>query len=120
MPPVTWFVELTVTVAEPVSVEPFTPLAKHAPALMKLKPVMSSGTLAPLFTVKVKAVTKFNWLAAPVPPVNWASQFPVVDVVTVVEGLLVPQLQTAISSASSIRIASFFMYRPCDLGSLSE
>ena len=36
--PVTWFAEPVIKVAVPVSVEPFTPLAKHFPALMKLKP----------------------------------------------------------------------------------
>ncbi len=107
--PVTAFVELVTRVAEPDSVEPLTPSAKHAPALMKLKPVMFSGPLL----VTENAVTKFSLLASAVPPINWASQFPLVDVLVVVlEVVLLPQPQTASSSASKTRSASFFMYRP--------
>src|SRR5579862_6025205 len=94
--------------AVPASVDPFKPLAKQALELMKLKPVTSSG---PLFST-LNSVTKFSLLASPVPPISWASQEPVADVLVTVDGLLVPQPLTANSSASSIRIASFFMYRP--------
>jgi hypothetical protein len=103
------FDPVTKLMMEPVSVEVFSPFAKHEPALKKLKPVISSGPL--LNTVNV--VTKFSKLASPMPPVIWASQFPVVEVLMVEVGVVfVPQLQTKISSASSIRIASFFIYRP--------
>jgi hypothetical protein len=80
---------------------------------MKLKPVTSSGPEL----VTENAVTKFSLLASAVPPINVASQFPLVAVLVVLlELLLLPQPQTASSSASKIRIASFFMYRPWEFG----
>jgi hypothetical protein len=106
--PVTEVVELVVRVAVPASVAPFNPLAKQAPALIKLKPVISSG---PEFVTE-NAVTKLSLLASAVPPVKSTSQFPLVEVLVVVLELLLPQPQTASSSASKIRVTNFFMDRP--------
>src|SRR5579872_4137643 len=57
--PVTWVAEPVTRVAFPDCVEPLTPLAKHFPALMKLKLVMVSGPEL----VTPNEVTKFNRLA---------------------------------------------------------
>jgi hypothetical protein len=84
-------------------------LAKQALALKKLKLVIFSGPIL----MTLKAVTKPSLLASPVPPTSWASQNPVAEVLVVGFVLgLVPQLLTANASASSVRNASFFMYRP--------
>jgi len=106
--PVTWFVELVVKSAEPDSFSTFNPVAKHAPELINPKPVISRGPLL----VTEKAVTKFSLLASPVPPVSRASQLPLADVLVTLVGVLLPQLETAKASASNVRNASFFMYRP--------
>lgn len=98
----------------PDSVEASVPLVKQVPALKKPKPVMSSGPLS----VSVKAVTKFSWLAGPWPPVNCTSQLPLVVVFCSVEGLVVPQPQTASSSTSNIRIARIFNLPSLNWGSL--
>jgi hypothetical protein len=65
----------------------------------------------------VKAVTKFSWLAGPWPPVNCTSQLPLVVVFCSVEGLVVPQPQTASSSTSNIRIARIFNLPSLNWGS---
>jgi hypothetical protein len=107
--PLTVFVELVVKLAFPVALSALVPLAKHAPALKKAKPVMSRG---PLF-VTVNVVTKFNKLACSVPPVSWPSQFPVAWVFVTVEVLLVaPHPQTASSSARAATRANFFIQHP--------
>ncbi len=115
--PVTAPLEAVFRVADPDYEVVFKPRVKHGPALKKLKPVMSRGWLLwPVKLVKLSAVTKFNWLATwpatPLFPTSWASQFPLVVVVTVLRGVLLPQPETASSSASMTRSASFFMYLP--------
>ena len=107
--PVTWPAEPVFRVAVPLSVEPLVPLEKHFPALKKLKPVIVRGPL--VFTEN--EVTKFSRLDWSVPPVSCASQLPVVEVLVVAGAIvLLPQPQTASSSANTIRHASFFMNRP--------
>jgi hypothetical protein len=101
---------VVLSVAVPDSVVTFRPVWKHELALKKDKPVISSGPV--LFTEK--ETTKFRRLDCPVPLMSCDSQLPLVDVVgvVVVEVVLPPQPQTAISSANTNRIASFFMYLP--------
>jgi hypothetical protein len=109
-PPVTAPEPAVFSVAVPVSVSASFPVLKHAPSLKNPKPVMSSGCgVKPVVLVTVKEVTKFS--PGPMPPIIWASQFPLVLVVTVVDRVLFPQPHTASSSTSTIR-ASFFMYLP--------
>lgn len=62
--------------------------------------------------VTENAVTKFSLLDGPVPPTSWASQFPLVVVVTVLRGVDLPQPQTASCNASMATIANFFMGVP--------
>jgi hypothetical protein len=67
--PVTWFAEPVTSVALPVSLEPgvsIDPIAKHFPALIKPKPLISRGP--ELVTEKV--VTKLSRLAWSIPPVS--------------------------------------------------
>jgi hypothetical protein len=108
--PVTCPVEPVVRVTEPDSVSAFKPVAKHGPSLKNEKPVRFNGPV--LFTEKeTTKFSKADWLLEP--PVSCPSQKPLVDVVAVVEaGVLLPQPHTASSSASTNRIASFFMYLP--------
>jgi hypothetical protein len=111
-PPVTAPEPVVFRVAVPVSVSASFPVAKHAPSLKNPKPVISKGCgVKPVVLVTLKDVTKFSWLAGPIPPIIWASQLPLLVVVTVVSRVLFPQPHTASSSASTIR-ASFFMYLP--------
>ena len=107
--PVTWLAELVFNDAVPEGVLSVT---KHGPALIKLKPVGVNGSLTPLLLSSVNWVTKFSWLAGPMPPTSWASQFPLVVVWTVVVGVRVPQLESAaarVNRANRVRIATFFM-----------
>jgi hypothetical protein len=104
--PVTWLAELVFNEAVPAGGGTET---KHGPKLKKPKPVMLSGSLAPLTLVSLNWVKKFSWLAGPMPPTSWASQFPLVVVSTVVVGVRVPQLKIAAARANRVRIATFFM-----------
>ena len=62
--PVTWSAELVTRVAVPLWVVASIPLAKHFPALMKLKPVMVSGPeVMVLLLFNENVVTKFSKLA---------------------------------------------------------
>ena len=110
--PVTWPAELVTSVAVPLAVSELLPVVKHGPALKKPTPVISRGSLAvPVVSVTLNATTKLSWLVGPVPPISWASQFPLVVVVTVLVGVF-PQPPTASGSASTAKIANFFMYLP--------
>ncbi|SPF36440.1 hypothetical protein SBA1_1510007 [Candidatus Sulfotelmatobacter kueseliae] len=102
----TWLAELVFNEAVPAGGGTET---KHGPKLKKPKPVMLSGSLAPLTLVSLNWVKKFSWLAGPMPPTSWASQFPLVVVSTVVVGVRVPQLKIAAARANRVRIATFFM-----------
>jgi hypothetical protein len=89
--PVTWLVERVVIVAEPPWAVPVTPVKKHGPLLMKLKPEIASPcALSPGVLLTLKLITKFRLAAAPVPPLKSASQFPLVLVVIALGGLLLP------------------------------
>src|SRR5581483_10383330 len=107
--PVTFPLASAENEALPVSVCAFEPVAKQEPSLKNPNPLMSNGPLL----VTSKATTKFSRLAwPPLGLMSWASQFPLVDVLVVVDGLLFPQPKTANSSASTTRIASLLMNLP--------
>ena len=92
MLPVTWPVDAVVIVADPPWVVAVTPVKKHAPLLMKLKPLIESPCAgSPVVLLTEKLITKVSWLDGPVPPESSASQFPLVLVVTAFGGLLLPQ-----------------------------
>ncbi len=99
---------LVLRLAVPDSLVTFKPVWKQEFALKNEMPVMSRGPVL----LTEKETTKFKRLACPVPLVNWTSQLPLVDVVGVGVGVELPQPQTAISSASTNRIARFLMYLP--------
>ena len=102
-------------VAVPVSVCAVNPVSKHAPELKKPKPVIWSGwleTVVFVVFVMLNEVTKFRSLTGALLLNSWASQFPLVFVVTTVLMGGFPHPQTASSTASTSRSASFFMSLP--------
>jgi hypothetical protein len=113
--PVTSPALFVLRLAVPASVSELNPVSKHGPELKKLKPVTSSGSLETvvfIVFVILNEVTKLRPLTGALLLNSWASQFPLVFVVTMVEMGGFPHPQIASSTASTSRSASFFMSLP--------
>jgi len=113
--PVTCPALLVFRVAVPVVVCELNPVSKHGPELKKPKPVILSSSLETvvfMLFVMLNEVTKFRSLTGALLLNSWASQFPLVFVVTTVLMGGFPHPQTVSSTASTSRSASFFMSLP--------